>query len=291
MVGALGPLTVAVLLAAPAERERWQEPDVVQAVDGALDWLVSAEREGGGFSADVGYKLNWGYRKTEQDVRHRGVTALACLAFLSAGDLEPRRRDVLERGLALLAEGPNSATFADEPLSSDLVSRAFATIALAEAHARSHPAGRAAQAYVDSFVAKQLECGGWLGASYSEQPAVLQSSVVLAALTMARRADVQVDVIAIERAERFVEENLDAALAGAPSGEERGHFAFWFAKLLAADGEEGRVTYERTAAAVLRLRSSDGSFTCEVGPGRSFATAVAALVLCVPRDELVVLRP
>lgn len=70
------------------------------------------------------------------------------------------------------------------------------------------------------------------------------------------------------------------------------HYYYWYGNYYAcqamfwAGGDRFRAYYRRITEDLLRLQGEDGSWACHTGPGPEFSTAVAALLLQLPRQYL-----
>jgi len=95
----------------------------------------------------------------------------------------------------------------------------------------------------------------------------------------------------IERGLRYLESNMRQFTQTWGLGS-RGHYFFYYGHYYAVQafhmegGRRYREYFDTVQTALLRMQSSDGSWPNDVGPGRNFGTAVACLVLQIPKEYL-----
>lgn len=228
------------------QRESFTTPASERAIEKGLRYLESLQVRAGDGSFSI--------TDTErEDYAPLGVTALATLAFLSAGSAPGRGPygGVVERAVEYLllhtdlgGESPQRGYIS---VQGDGVSRAhghgFATLVLAEAYGMSGGAERIRTALlgaVERIERSQGSEGGWY---YQPQPSPEHEGSVticlVQALRAARDAGIQVDGEVIRRAEDYVR-RLQA---------KSGLFCYTL-------GDEGRTTVALTAAAICTLNAA-----------------------------------
>ncbi|MBI1848934.1 MAG: prenyltransferase [Planctomycetes bacterium] len=95
------------------------------------------------------------------------------------------------------------------------------------------------------------------------------------------------DFPAVESAIEYVERSYDEVTRYYPD-----HFYFWYGNYYAAQaffqigGKRWERYYDRVRADLLRRQRDDGSWANSVGPGPVFSTAVACLILQIPKQYL-----
>ncbi len=177
------------------------------AVEKGLAWLAAAQLPGGGWTADVGYKLNESYRWSAKDKAHVGVSSLAGMAFLAGGHL-PGRGEYAETISQCLdfvlscVQDDGYVTFAG----TRMYSHAFATLFLAEIYGMTHreDVGEHLQRAVDFIVKSQNAQGGW---RYVPLDGASDMSIVVCqvlALRAARNIGIRVSKSTIDAAIDYV---------------------------------------------------------------------------------------
>lgn len=87
----------------------------------------------------------------------------------------------------------------------------------------------------------------------------------------------------------FLRENIDKISVGSPYFQ---HYFYWYGHYYACQalyvigGEAWRWYYPIVREELLASQRPDGSFACRAGPGESFSTAVAAIILSLPYGYL-----
>ncbi|MCY3000216.1 MAG: terpene cyclase/mutase family protein [Planctomycetota bacterium] len=202
-------------------------PEHSRAVERGLEWLaanqVTAGTERGAWIAQIGYKLNTGYKYTSADKGHVGVTAMAGMAFLAGGHLPGRGKygrnveDALEFVLkAVQADG--YITHAG----SRMYSHAFATLFLAEVYGQTHRQDIRSklQLAVDFIVHSQNADGGWRYEPYAQESDMSIVVCQVMALRAARNIGIRVPKSTIDMAAKYVvdsavtEETLTRSFGG-----------------------------------------------------------------------------
>jgi hypothetical protein len=205
---------LAALLAPPAGRAAGQAdataditPESVVAVGRALEYLAATQNPDGSWSGSVGFKLNQSYQLTAENAPHVGVTALAGLAFLSAGHLPERGQygDRISRAtdFVLSCVQENGYITANE---TRMYSHAFATLFLAEVYGMKERSDIRAklQAAVDLIVASQNQEGAWRYVPYAVESDMSIAVCQLNALRGARNVGIRVPRSTIDRARQYV---------------------------------------------------------------------------------------
>jgi len=183
-----------------------------RAVDRGLAWLASrqnADRNSpdyGSWKNRVGYKLYDDYYG--EDGASVDVTALACMAFVSAGHVPGRGKHgvVVERGVDFLLRSVREEDGYVTRNGSRMYSHAFATLFLAEIYGmtrRPELKAKLKQAVILIVNAQNKE-GGW---RYQPIPVDADLSVTvstLQALRAARNVGISVPLDTIDRAQKYV---------------------------------------------------------------------------------------
>ncbi len=213
------PILLAVL---PAQLDTSEiaQPGLNAAARG-LEWLAAQQLPNGSWTADVGFKLEEGYRVWNPTASHIGVTALAGMAFLAGGHVPGRGpySTVIERATEWILRQVRDDGYitANE---TRMYSHAFATLFLAEIHGmdQREEVRPILQKAVDLIVAGQNSQGGW-----RYQPHVADSDMSVAAcqvmaLRAAQNIGVQVPMGSIDAAIRYVR---DSAVRGTHLNSQR----------------------------------------------------------------------
>lgn len=196
-----------------------QETDPVEMTEGArkavnraLEYLRRNQQPNGAWRGDVGYKLNNRYEAMVRDQDHVGVTALACMAFMAAGNLPGRGKygDVVTRGLGYVLACVDEQGFITAN-GTRMYSHAFATLFLAEIFGMT--ADRAVheklKRAIRFIVVNQNDQGGW---RYAPGALDTDMSIVVCqvqALRAARNIGIAVPRHTIEKAQKYVRESYD----------------------------------------------------------------------------------
>jgi len=220
--------------AQPAHQAGFAEisSESVRAVDNALDYLASIQNDDGSWTADVGYKLNQSYEISDRTVSHVGVTALAGLAFLSAGHLPSRGLYSARIGrttdwlLARVSE--NGYITAD---GSRMYSHAFAALFLAEVYGMTdrHAMREKLQRSIDFIVSCQNEHGSWRYEPLAAESDMSITVCQLNALRAARNVGIRVPRSTIDRAKDYIARsfvNRDMGFGGPGSYYQLGRGSF-----------------------------------------------------------------
>jgi hypothetical protein len=204
---AAGPAGPAWTLQAGADPGADITPDSVAAVDRALAFLAEHQNADGSWTADVGFKLNQAYEVTADDQHHVGVTALAGLAYLSAGQLPGRGRygDVIGRATDFVLDCVDEKGFIAAH-DTRMYSHAFATLFLAEVYGMTDRADvrDKLQAAVDYIVDCQNQEGAWRYMPFAVESDMSITVCQLNALRGARNVGIRVPRSTIDRAASYV---------------------------------------------------------------------------------------
>ena len=176
-------------------------------MDRALAWLESTQNADGSWTADVGFKLNQAYEVTAEEQHHVGVTALAGLAFLSAGNLPGRGRygNTIGRATDFVLDCVNEEGFIAAH-DTRMYSHAFATLFLAEVYGMTDRADvrDKLQSSVDYIVACQNQEGAWRYMPFAVESDMSITVCQLNALRGARNVGIRVPRSTIDRAAAYV---------------------------------------------------------------------------------------
>ncbi len=184
--------------ASPAPRSKNPSPRVQEAVARGLAWLARQQNEDGSFGSGSQYG------------RHVGITALACLAFVSDGNVPGRGRyaTVVEKGLAFTLDSTaeQSGLIAAETSYGPMYGHGFAALFLAQMQGMSNrpDVREKLRKAVALIVRTQNDQGGW---RYHPRPDDADLSVTVCqimALRAARNVGVQVPKSTIDRAIQYV---------------------------------------------------------------------------------------
>jgi len=326
-----------------------------EAAERGLAFLAAAQHEGGYWTAHVGHKRGDRYLvSTSADTQeelgqgHVGVTSLAALAFLAAGNLPGRgpHGAVVSRALEyVLGQAEEKGFISDSR--SRMYSHAFATLFLAQMHgmAREERLQLALERAVNWIVDCQNQQGAWRYNAFSREADLSVTVCQLQALRAARNIGIRVPGDTIDRAVDYVRRSRtpagqDAGLyyykiagrgayrknqqyainaaavtslfsAGVYDEEltlpalqfmqdeypflteyYRHHYYYWYGNYYASQAffHRGGAAFERYHRRIcldlLDDQRADGSWFNDVGPGDEFSTAVASLILLIPRQYL-----
>jgi hypothetical protein len=142
-------------------------PVAERAIDRGLEWLAKQQNEDGSWTAWVGRKEGMGFAK-EQSGAHVGVSALACLAFLSGGNLPGKGRygREMEKGLDFILSCVNENGFISK-YNTRMYEHGYAALFLAEVAAMTDRADqkdrvkRELRKAIRLIAECQNEHGGW----------------------------------------------------------------------------------------------------------------------------------
>ncbi|MDQ7780998.1 MAG: terpene cyclase/mutase family protein, partial [Planctomycetota bacterium] len=233
-------------------------PDSRRAVQRGLEWLAANQNANGSWTCRVGYKLNETYNGSDDE--HVCATALACMAFLAAGNTPERGKYArnVARGLDYVLSCADTRTGYISSRGTRMYEHAFATLFLAEVYGMTQREDirekLKAAAYL--IVRSQNKEGGW---RYQPTPIDADLSVTvstLQALRAARNVGISVPKSTIDAAVRYVK---------ACSGNSDGSFSYQ----LMSDGMT-RTSFALTAAGVVALYSAGEYDSREVKGGLQY---------------------
>lgn len=212
-LGALAVL-LALWIAPSAEAQRVEQTEAArQAIQKALEYLKSTQRANGAWRGDVGYKLNNGYQVTARAADHVGITSLAGMAFLAAGNLPGRGPfgEQVAGALRYILSCVNDQGFISDN-GSRMYSQAFATLFLAEIYGttRSRKVHDSLKRAVRYIVDAQNLSGGW---RYAPKAKDSDMSIVVCqvqALRAARNVGISVPISVIRKAQAYVKRSARA---------------------------------------------------------------------------------
>ncbi len=244
-----------VLLAGPARsQDRESSPNIYKgafdpsaraAVDRALSYLAARQNANGSWTNRVGYKLYDDYYGEEGD--STDVTALACMALVSAGNVPGRGRygKAVEKGIDFLLTCVRSEDGYITKNGSRMYSHAFATLFLAEIYGttRRDDVKAKLKRAIQLLVTSQNREGGW---RYQPIPVDADLSVtvtMLQALRAARNVGISVPIRTIEKAERYVKQCAT-------------RFGFTYQSATNYSFNDTRISYALTACGIVSLYSA-----------------------------------
>ena len=175
--------------------------ELQEAIHRGLEWLARRQEKDGSFGADSQYG------------RHVGITALACLGFMSEGSVPGRGRYAknIEAGLNFILNSASeqSGLVAAETSYGPMYGHGFATLFLGEVYGMSPRADlrEKLQKAVALIVRTQNDQGGW---RYHPVKADADLSVTICqimALRSARNAGIAVPKATIDRAIKYVQDS------------------------------------------------------------------------------------
>lgn len=211
-------LTLLMLISAPVAAQPAEQPAPTRQMkrisdDGAsssqmqesihrgLEWLARRQEKDGSFGSDSQYG------------RHVGITALACLAFMSEGSVPGRGRYAgnIDAGLQFILNSASeqSGLVAAETSYGPMYGHGFATLFLGEVYGMSNRPDlrEKLQKAVSLIVRTQNDQGGW---RYHPVKADADLSVTICqimALRSARNAGIAVPKSTIDRAIKYVQDS------------------------------------------------------------------------------------
>ncbi|MDE0904305.1 MAG: terpene cyclase/mutase family protein [Planctomycetota bacterium] len=185
-------------------------PEQEEAVERGLSWLAARQSSDGSWAAEVGYKLNSGYRSTAVGRGHVGVTSLAGMAFLAGGHIPGRGEygEVIENCLNFVLNCVQADGYVTHA-GTRMYSHAFATLFLAEICGMTHRQDVRAklQTAVDFIVRSQNGQGGWRYVPLARESDMSIVVCQVLALRAARNIGIRVPRSTIDRALAYVVES------------------------------------------------------------------------------------
>lgn len=233
-------------------------PEQMAAVDRGLAYLASIQDESGSWTADIGYKLNNGYRETASR-GHVGVTALAGMAFLAGGHLPGRGEwgSNTERCLEFVlscVQDDGYITYAG----SRMYSHAFATLFLAEIYGMTHreDVKDKLQSAVDFIVTSQNSQGGWRYEPYATGSDMSIVVCQVLAMRAARNIGIRVPKSVIDKAAQYVVDSAVTERTITPAWGRRMNYASEVGSFHYQKQDGSRSSFALTAAGVTALYGS-----------------------------------
>jgi hypothetical protein len=240
-------------------------PATERAILRGLDYLAAQQHPDGYWIETVGRKVNEEYQG--RPGKHVGVTALACMAFLSNGSTPQRGRygDNVERGLSWLLDQvkPDDGFITSDQ--SRMYSHAFATLFLAEVYgmtgdSRVRPK---LQAAIDCIVQAQNAQGGWRYLPGSKDSDMSITVTCVMALRGARNVGIFVPRETIQRAIDYVK----LSYIDSPNPEVRG--GYWY-QIFDQPFRHSRTSFALTAAGVTALYGAGEYDSPQIRDGLKF---------------------
>ncbi|MGQ0551739.1 MAG: prenyltransferase/squalene oxidase repeat-containing protein [Planctomycetota bacterium] len=267
-------------------------PASILAVERALAYLAETQNADGTWTADVGFKLNQSYQVTVDDRPHVGVTALAGIAFLSAGHLPGRGiyGDVIRRATdAVLACVQDDGFITRNE--TRMYSHAFATLFLAEVYGMTDRQDVRAklQSAVDLIVAAQNAEGAWRYVPHAVESDMSIAVCQLNALRGARNVGIRVPKSTIERARKYVARSYVSDNEGGGRSwdsyyrSDRGSFRYQVSQ------GRSRSSFALTAAGIAALHNS-GVYGNDPGGGEKTLDLQASISFLIDNYDLVSAR-
>lgn len=312
-------------------------PRTRQAIRNGLRWLAAAQNQDGSWSCKIGYKLNENYYG--KDGPHVGVTALAGMAYMAAGNLPDRGEHAasLSRALDFVVRSSRPEDGYITSNGTRMYEHAFATLFLSHVYGMTQrPEVRDCLKRATALLEQSQNAeGGW---RYQPQPVDADISVtvsVLQALRAAYSTGIEVRGGVIERAMKYIRQcatpwgfqyqsnrthpfndtrrsyaltaagivsMYSAGIYDAPEIRNAlqrlrdnfaemawGKYHFFYGHYYAcqamyiAGGELWREYFHRLWPEILEHQDPDGGWTDDVG--RTYATAMACLVLQIPAEQ------
>jgi hypothetical protein len=220
---------------------------VRNAVNSGLNHLARIQNRDGSWSNDVGNKLGRAYQRNPDGLGkpHVGVTAIACMAFMSAGHTPDRGEHArtVAAGLAFILRNIDHETGWISAHGTRMYSHAFATMFLAEVYGQTRDPVvlRHLRNAVKFIVDSQNEAGAWRYVPHQQDSDMSVCVCQLQALRAAANVGVLVSRKAIEDAKDYVRRSY--IQRGVPGGFR--YQLDW----------DDRTTFTLTAAGVVALQS------------------------------------
>jgi hypothetical protein len=240
-------------------------PDSVAAVERALEWLALHQNPDGSWSGDVGFKLNQNYEVTARNQPHVGVTALAGMAFLAAGQVPGR--GAYDETIARATDFVLSCVQEDGYIRAHetrMYSHAFSTLFLAEVYGMTErqDVREKLQSAVDFIVDAQNREGAWRYEPHAVESDMSIAVCQLNALRGARNVGIRVPRSTIDRARLYVQRSYvtrDEGQMDEYYRSDRGSFKYQATR-------NTRSSFALTAAGLAALHNS-GTYGAELlGP-------------------------
>ena len=328
----------------------------LQSASRGLAWLALQQQADGSFRADVGYKLEDGYRSWNDNAKHLGGTAIVGMAFLAGGHTPDRGPygKVVSRALDFVLSHSREDGYLTNN-ETRMYSHAFATLFLAEACGMvERPDLRATlQRAVNLIVSSQNKEGGWRYQPHVDDADMSVAACQVMALRAARNIGLSVPAATIDRAIQYVHDSAvresdppasrrwstPGAFRYQPDWRSRsswaltaagmavlhhsgvyadrdgdkalnylsrdadtfnldwgtrvgGHYSFYYGHYYAVQafhmtgGQRYRSYMHGITRTLLNMQDEQGAWPNRVGPGTIFGTAMACLILQIPKEYL-----
>lgn len=183
--------------------------DIQQSVNEGLQWLANRQEPNGSWKSIVGYKLNEQVRG-KGPYQNVGVTAIAGLAFLSAGHAPGRGQygDVVDRAVQFVLSKADPDTGYISYRGTRMYEHAFATLFLAEVYGMTaDPSVRQAlRDAVRTIRYAQNEAGGWRYQPKPDDADVSVTVTILQSLRAVNNVGINVDRSIIDQAMEYVKD-------------------------------------------------------------------------------------
>ena len=215
------------------------------AVTRGLEYLKRTQNNNGSWTEKVGRKVHMNYKGRLGE--HVGVTALACMAFVSNGSLPGRGKygDQVELGLDFILKSVQENGFITVN-ESRMYSHAFATLFLAEVYGMTgmENVRPKLKKCVELIVNAQNDQGGWRYLPGSEDADMSITVCQVMALRAARNAGVHVPKDTIDKAIRYVKNSFNRM---------NGSYYYQITPLPNGGIQPSRQSFALTAAGVMAL--------------------------------------
>lgn len=209
-------LVLATSAMSEAPKPEIADREVQLSVERGLEFLASIQQSDGSWINDVGRKLgtDYGaYKVTNKNVGHIGVTALCCMAFISAGHtpISGAYTKTVQRALDYILDNqaPSGQILSN---GSRMYAHAFATMLLAEVYGMQHDrrvgaALRDATAFICESQVSDVQSQNFGGWRYEPRQLDADMSITVCqvqALRAARTAGIRIDESYIEAARSYI---------------------------------------------------------------------------------------
>ncbi|MFQ5654198.1 MAG: prenyltransferase/squalene oxidase repeat-containing protein [Planctomycetota bacterium] len=197
--------------AGEGESAKEQDWRVRRAISRGLEYLKRQQNEDGSWTDKIGRKVHYKYEGSRG--KHIGVTALACLAFLSNGNLPGRGKygEQVERGLDFIIKNTQTNGFVSVN-NSRMYSHAFCTLFLAEIYGMTgmDRVRDCLKRSVALIVRAQNGQGGWRYQPGADDADMSITVCQVMALRAAHNAGVHVPKTTVDQAIRYVRSSFHA---------------------------------------------------------------------------------
>ncbi|MCZ6689196.1 MAG: terpene cyclase/mutase family protein [Planctomycetota bacterium] len=238
------------------------------AIRRGLAFLARVQRPDGSWTERIGRKVNNTYRG--HTGKHVGITSIAGIAFLAAGNLPGRGPygENVERALSFVLSCVNVNGFITND-ESRMYSHAFATLFLAEVYGttRRTDVQEKLKRAVRLIERSQNHLGGWRYLPGSQDADISVTVCQVQALRAARNAGILVDKSVIDKAIRYVKNSYPQ-----PPRSRRRPAGFVY-QIDDHDSPKSRRTYALTAAGVTALYGAGEYHGPEIDGGLAYLEA------------------